>query len=1288
MNGIFDELERELASCLRIDQPRLRQRLRRIAREIREDSGGRSAEARERLVRLRAEIEASRSQVEQRRTLRRDWGYPEELPVSAQRAEIAAAIAAHQVIVLCGATGSGKSTQLPKICLEAGRGIAGMIGHTQPRRIAARSLAERIAAEMRFEPGGRVGYKIRFGDHTRPETMIKLMTDGILLAELRQDRNLLAYDTLIIDEAHERSLNIDFLLGYLKQLLPRRPDLKLIITSATIDPERFARHFDGAPILEVSGRSYPVEIRYRPSTANATEDDGAQQRILEATDELAREGPGDILIFLPGERQIRETAEALRKHHPPRTEIIPLYARLSAAEQGRIFCPGRERRLILATNIAETSLTVPGIRYVIDTGLARISRYSHRAKVQRLPIEPIARSSADQRAGRCGRVAPGVCLRLYAEEDYLARPAHTPPEILRTNLASVILQMRALQLGEIEQFPFIDPPDSRYVSDGYKLLAELNALDDRRRLTDIGRKIAQFPVDPRIGRMLLGGVAENALTETLIVCAALSLPDPRERPQESPQAADEKHRAFQDARSDFLAYLKLWSEFEQQARHLSQSKLRRFCQEQFLSYRRMREWRDIHQQLHEQLREMGYRLNQQPAEYGQLHRALLSGLLGNVARLNEEREYAGAWGNKFVLFPGSALAAKPPKWIMAASLVETQRLYAHTAARVEPEWIERAAAHLVKRSHYDPFWDARRGRVMVYERVMLYGLLVNPRRCVDFAPIDPEQARAIFIRGALLDPDSGLDADCLRHNRALIDEIRALEDRTRRRGLLADDETLFHFYDARLPSGLADARAFAAWYKEARRVVPGLLFMDRELLLRGAREGDVDALFPARLTMNGVEFALRYRFEPGHPDDGVTLEIPLMMLNRVDAARTEWLVPGLLQEKLLAMLRSLPKAWRRRFAPATDFATACAEALRPKMQGDLVAALGAELKRMTGIEVSSEVWRQQEMPDHLRMNFQVIDDAGDVIASGRDLTRLRDALGEQARQSFMTDLRPESAGRRLTTWDFDDLPETAEYERNGRRILAYPALQDEGDSVSWRLFDDARCAREATRAGMRRLIALNLAAKIKYLRKEIPHLQQMCAHYLPWGSCRELQDQLIEAAVDRTFLADRPVPRTKADFDRRLAEAGPDLITNFNELCRLADEILGAGHEIRQALGRTYPPAWRAAVDDMKSQLDGLIHRGFLRDTPPDWLRHYPRYLRAMRIRLDRLRDRPDRDAQGLAGIGPLWQRWLRQGVDEAVAAEPPVRWLLEELRVSLFAQELKTVVPVSVQRVQRLWPD
>ncbi|MGE0371308.1 MAG: ATP-dependent RNA helicase HrpA [Gammaproteobacteria bacterium] len=1295
MKRILDELNRDLSCCLLIDQPRLRRRLQGLAQAVGASTDDDiPAQLRARLAELQAEIQGSRTILEQRRTLPREWNYPEELPVSAQRDEIAAAIAAHQVIVLCGATGSGKSTQLPKICLQAGRGTSGMIGHTQPRRIAARSLAARIAGEMKLELGRQVGYKVRFGDHTRPETMVKLMTDGILLAELMHDRRLLAYDTLIIDEAHERSLNIDFLLGYLKQLLPRRPDLRLIITSATIEPERFARHFGGAPILEVSGRSYPVEIRYRPpgdgGNSARAEDDGVQQRILDAVDELSHHGPGDILIFLPGERQIRETAEALRKHHPPQTEIIPLYARLGTAEQGRIFRTSRARRIILATNIAETSLTVPGIHYVIDTGLARISRYSRRAKVQRLPIEPIARSSADQRAGRCGRVAPGVCIRLYAEEDYRARPAHTPPEILRTNLASVILQMLVLELGDIEQFPFIEPPDSRFISDGYKLLAELNALDDQRRLTDTGRKIARLPVDPRIGRMLLGGAAENCLAEMLIVCAALSLPDPRERPPDASQAADEKHRTFQDPRSDFLAYLKLWSEFEERSRHLSQNKLRKYCQEHFLSYRRLREWRDIQQQLHEHLVEMGFHLNQQPADYGQIHRALLAGLLGNVARLNEEREYAGAWGNKFVLFPGSALAKKPPKWIVAAALIETRRLYAHTAARVEPEWIERVAAHLVKRSHYDPFWDAGRGRVMAYERVSLHGLLLNPRRCVDFTRIDPVQARSIFIHGALLAAEDGVDAACLRHNRALIEEVRALEDRTRHRGLLVDDETLFRFYDERLPAGLADARSFAVWYKAGERAEPRLLFMDKAQLMRGAQPPDVDAQFPARLTMNGAEFSLRYRFEPGHPDDGVTLAVPLMMLNQVDGARAEWLVPGLLQEKLVAVIRSLPKVWRRRFVPATDFAAACADVLQAKMRGDLAAATGAELKRMTGVEVPREAWRPEEIPDHLRMNFHILGEAGEVLASGRDLARLRGALGDRARQSFTNSLHTEAAGRRIVSWDFGALPESAEYERGGTRIRGYPVLQDEGDAVSWRLCDDAARAQQINRGGVRRLILLAMSAKVKYLKKEMPGRNRMCACYLPLGTCGDLQEQLIEAAVDRTFLHGRPLPRSDADFRALLAEAGPALVATFNDLCQLASEILDAYHEIRLALSQACPAAWRPALEDMKEQLDKLVYSGFLRDTPPDWLRHYPRYLRAMRVRLDRLRDRPDKDAQGLAGIAPLWRKWLRQGGDgsEISVSGIPLRWLLEELRVSLFAQELKTVVPVSVQRVQRLWPD
>jgi ATP-dependent helicase HrpA len=1287
MNRSLAELHLELDSCLLIDRPRLRRRLHVMEQSLRKETDAEApARLEARLASLRGEIHASRARVEQRRSQRPELSYPAELPVSAQRGDIAAAIAAHQVIVLCGATGSGKSTQLPKICLEAGRGVSGMIGHTQPRRIAARSLAARVASEMKVELGRQVGYKVRFGDHTRPETLIKLMTDGILLAELMHDRRLLAYDTLIIDEAHERSLNIDFLLGYLKRLLPQRPDLKLIITSATIDPERFARHFGAAPIIEVSGRTYPVEIRYRPPT-NTAGDDALQTGILAAVDEVARDGPGDILVFLPGERHIREAAETLRKHHPPHTEIIPLYARLSAAEQGRIFRPGAGRRIVLATNVAETSLTVPGIRYVIDTGLARISRYSHRAKVQRLPVEPIARSAADQRAGRCGRTAPGICIRLYAEEDYLARPEHTPPEILRTNLASVILHMQVLQLGEIEQFPFLDPPDNRYISDGYKLLLELGALDGQRRLTDLGRKIAQLPVDPRIARMLLGGAAGHCLSETLVICAALSLPDPRERPVEAQQAADEKHRLWQDPRSDFLALLKLWAEFDRHFRHLSQNKLRKYCQEHFLSYRCLREWRDIHQQLHEQVLEMGFRLNTEPADYRAIHGALLTGLVGNVARLNEEREYAGAWNNRFVLFPGSALAKKPPQWIMAAALIETQRLYAHTCARIEPEWIEKAAGHLVKRSYYDPFWDERGRRVMAYERVTLYGLVINPRRRVDYTRVDPEEARAIFIRSALLGEETGMEADCLKHNRALIGEIRALEDRTRRRDLLADDEVLFRFYDERLPAGMADGRSFETWYRTARRAEPRLLYMDKALLLRGGAGTEGDELFPAQLAMNGVTFALQYKFVPGEEEDGVTLVVPLMMLNQVDGEQTEWLVPGLLQEKIIALIRSLPKSLRRRFVPATDFAAACVDALRPRRQGSLVAAVAWELQRMTGMEVSPETWHPEEIPAHLRMNFHVVDEKGAVLASGRDLSRLRGELGTRARQSWSSELRTELTGRRFTAWDFGPLPEAVEIERGGTRIKAYPVLHDDGDAVSWQLCDEADCAERLNRAGLRRLFLLALSARVKYLKKETPDVRAMCTHYLPLGNCGELQTQLIEATIDRVFLHDRPLPRDAQEFQRRLAEGGPAVITVFNELCRLVAAILASYHDLRRALAAHQAGA---AVADMKEQLEHLVYAGFIRETPPDWLRHYPRYLKAMTIRLEKLRTRPDKDAQSQAELAPLWRKWLQRAPEDSdhpAGQEMPVRWLLEELRVSLFAQELKTVVPVSVQRLQRQWP-
>ncbi|MGA7800572.1 MAG: ATP-dependent RNA helicase HrpA, partial [Gammaproteobacteria bacterium] len=916
-------LAQDLPECMLADRGPFEKRLRALQRRARQ---GRAVDSG--MKELSAAVARSRAVRERRLAALPVPQYPDALPVVLRREEIRSAIAAHQVVIVCGETGSGKTTQLPKICLELGRGVAGMIGHTQPRRIAARSLAARIAEELRSAVGRAVGYKVRFNDRVGQDSFIKVMTDGILLAETQGDRDLSQYDTLIIDEAHERSLNIDFLLGYLKQLLPRRPDLKVIITSATIDPERFSRHFDDAPVIEVSGRTYPVEIRYR-GVEGGTSDTGERdlgQSVVDAVDELARAGSGDVLVFLPGEREIRETAERLRKHHPPHTEILPLYARLSAAQQNRVFQNHRGRRIVLATNVAETSLTVPGIRYVVDTGLARISRYSYRTKVQRLPIEPVSQASADQRAGRCGRVAAGICIRLYGEEDYQARVRYTEPEIRRTNLASVILQMLSLGLGDIERFSFIDPPDSRYVRDGFKLLHELGAVDGRERLTDLGRQLARLPVDPRLGRMLLAARDEHCLEEALVIVSALAVQDPRERPLDQQQAADEKHRLFSDPRSDFLGYLKLWQSYHEQQRHLSQNKLRKWCREHFLSFMRLRDWHDTHRQLKELATGMGMHLNQVAAEYDAVHRALLTGLLGNVAVKTDAREYTGARNLKLTIFPGSALARKGPKWIMAAELLETARRYAHTVAAVEPQWVERLAGGLVKRNYFEPHWEKRAAQVAAFETVSLYGLMLAARRRVNFGPIDPVLSRELFIRGALVQGDYQTKARFFAHNRALIEEIEGLEAKSRRRDLLVDEALLYRFYDERIPAGIYSGSAFERWRREAERARPGLLELTREHLMQHGAQGITQAQFPDHLEIGGLRLALSYHFEPGSDNDGVTATVPLAAVNQLAPEPFEWLVPGLLGEKVTLLIKSLPKGLRRHFVPAPQFADACLQA--------------------------------------------------------------------------------------------------------------------------------------------------------------------------------------------------------------------------------------------------------------------------------------------------------------------------------------------------------------------------
>ena len=1285
MEHLFVSLQARLSDCSIRDRASLARRLRGLRQRSLEgkpvDRG---------LEQLAAEVDAAAARLRERRAALPTPDFDDSLPISAHRDAIAAAIRAHQVVVVCGETGSGKTTQLPKICLSLGFGAAGLIGHTQPRRIAARSVAARIAAELQTTVGGQVGYKVRFSDRTGPNAFVKLMTDGILLAETQSDRPLEQYEVIILDEAHERSLNIDFLLGYLKRLLPRRPDLKLIITSATIDPERFSRHFDRAPIVEVSGRSYPVELRYRPLTADDEDerDRDLQQAILDAVDEVWREGPGDILVFLSGEREIRETAESLRKHHPPNTEILPLYARLSSAEQNRVFQPHGRPRIVLATNVAETSLTVPGIRYVIDPGMARISRYSPRGKIQRLPVEKISQASANQRAGRCGRVMAGVCVRLYAAEDFQSRPAFTDPEILRTHLAAVILQMSALNLGRPEEFPFVDPPDSRQIGDGFRLLFELHAVDERWRITELGRQLAKLPVDPRLGRMLLAAQRESCLREVLVIVAALAIQDPRERPLDKQQAADEKHRRFRDEHSDFMALLKLWDYYHEQARQLSKNQLRNLCQADYLSFVRMREWHDLHRELLGRATEMGMRLNDEAAPYDSLHRALLTGLLGHLGLKQEENAYLGARGRNFYLFPGSGLFKKRPRWVAAAELVETARLYARTVARIEPEWVEGLAEHLLKRSYAEPHWEKRSAQVAAFERVTLYGLPIIANRRVNYGPLDPALAREVFIRHALVEGEFHCKAPFFQHNRQLLAELEELEIRARR-DLTADEEALYRFYDARIPEGIYSGPTFETWRKQVERENPRLLFLDRAALLAEAGPAADGERFPDHLDLDGLQLPLAYRFEPGAEDDGVTLTVPLAAVNQVDPKRLDWLVPGLRAERMAALLKSLPKALRRNFVPVPNYVQALLEVIEPDGRS-LTEAMTERLQRMTGVRIPEDAWNFDAVPPHLRMRCQVVDADGKALAVGRDWEAIQAQLRGEARTRFAALPTPEFERDQVRDWDFGELPETVNFVRNDIQLRGYPALVAEPDgTLALRLLDSPARAEPATRAGLRRLIGWRLGPAFKQLARDLPHFQRMTLHYVGLGAQEALREDLLNTILDRAFLTDQPLPRDRAAFDAVLERGKTRLAAARVEICDLADAILAAYHEVRRSLSDD--PTWAEAMADIRDQLAGLVYPGFLGQTPPEWLPHVPRYLRAIGLRLQKLRQAPDKDRQRRGDILRLRESCRRQLERNARQEkhDPELvrfRWLLEELRVSQFAQELKTLLPVSVKRLEEQW--
>ncbi|MBP6902655.1 MAG: ATP-dependent RNA helicase HrpA [Burkholderiaceae bacterium] len=1289
--------------------------------------------------------------------------YPEALPVSARRDEIARALQDHQVVIVCGETGSGKTTQLPKIALELGRGWgaggSGLIGHTQPRRIAASSVAKRIADELNSPLGEVVGFKVRFNDRLQPGASVKLMTDGILLAETQGDPDLRAYDTLIIDEAHERSLNIDFLLGYLRQLLPRRPDLKIVVTSATIDAERFANHFASrhgpAPVIQVSGRLFPVEQRWRPF--EDSREYGLDEAIADAVDELWRDGPGDILVFLPGEREIRDATDHLHKHLAkqhrggPQAEILPLFARLSQAEQDRVFNPGNGRRIVLATNVAETSLTVPGIRYVIDSGLARVKRYSFRNKVEQLQVEPISQAAANQRAGRCGRVSNGVCVRLYDEKGFNERPRFTDPEILRSSLAGVILRMKSLHLGAVDQFPFLEPPRAKAIADGYALLNELGAVDDDNELTPIGQALSRLPLDPRVGRMILEAKEREALAEVLVIASALSVQDVRDRPLDKQQAADEKHKLFDDEKSEFAGTLKLWQWIEagrgshghpgsaQQrtdSHKLSNRQQEQRLREQFINPRRVREWRDTWTQLHTVVAEQGWRLNGSPATYEQLHLSMLAGLLGNVGCKSDDDDwYLGARGIKFWRHPGANLSKKPGRWLIAAELVETTRLYGRGLAAIEPQWIPTIAGHLLKRQLLDPHWEKKAAEVVAYERATLYGIVIYSGKRVNYGRIDLPAAREIFIRAALVEGDWESKLPFIGHNKRLLAQVEELEHKSRRQDVLVDDELIYSFYEQQIPADVCSGHGLERWWREASKANPKLLHLSRDELMRHEAAGITGNAFPKTVRLGGVDCAASYLHEPGDARDGLTVTVPIYALNQVSEERCDWLVPGMLAAKVTALCKSLHQKPRNRLQPLAEFVEEFVELHRDgAAQGALLDQLLKAVRERSQVAVQRNDFKLEQLPPHLFMNFRIVDEHGRQLGQGRHLATLKAELGGQARTAFQAlaalKLQAAPAGpatapaalpahalRRVekapaaapvaapavapaaapataasyTAWTFGELPELMEIRqptsKGGQTLIGFPALIDKGTAVEIEVFDEPEAAASRHRAGLRRLVALQIKEPLKYLEKNIPDFTRLAAAYMTLGTADELKAQIIDLAVDRAFLAD-PLPKDAASFEARIAEGRARLNLIAQEVARLTGivllELQAAQRKLKDSRGLP-----KDVADDIAAQLQRLMPKRFLLATPWAALQHVPRYLKAVVLRLDKWRADPARDAQRLAELRPLEQRYTRRLADNKGVADARLdeyRWLLEELRVSFFAQELRTPQPVSVKRLDKAW--
>ncbi|MCK8908192.1 ATP-dependent RNA helicase HrpA [Haemophilus influenzae] len=1280
----------QLNDIMRVDQRRLSARIRGIGKI-------KSQEAQQAVVaEIQQQIEQARLRVEQRKSaVQNPIVFPESLPVSQRKVEIQKLLSEHQVIVVAGETGSGKTTQLPKMCLELGLGNLGMIGHTQPRRIAARSVAARIAEELETELGGLVGYKVRFNDQISDDTQIKLMTDGILLAEIQNDRFLNQYSCLIIDEAHERSLNNDFILGYLKQLLPRRRDLKLIITSATIDVERFSKHFNNAPIIEVSGRTYPVEVRYRPVVE---EDDQDQlQGILNAVDELQAEGRGDILIFMNGEREIRDTAEALQKQNLKHTEILPLFARLSAQEQNKIFHPSGLNRIVLATNVAETSLTVPGIKYVIDPGTVHISRYSYRTKVQRLPIEPISQASANQRKGRCGRVSEGICIRLYSEEDFNSRPEFTDPEILRTNLASVILQMTALGLDDIEAFPFVDAPDKRHIQDGIKLLEELGAFEmvrtkasEKRLLTRVGRQLAQLPVDPRLAKMILSAVNFGCVYEMMIIVSALSIQDPRERPQEKQQASDEKHRRFTDKKSDFLAFLNLWRYLQEQQKESSKNQFRRQCQKDFLNYLRIREWQDIYHQIRLTVREMGLPINSEKAEYQQIHTALLSGLLSHIGlKEAEKQQYLGARNAHFAIFPNSVLFKKQPKWVMAAELVETSKLWGRMVAEIEPEWIEPLAEHLIKKSYSEPRWSKSRGTVIADEKVTLYGVPIVAARPVNYGAIDPTVSREIFIQSALVERGWNTKHKFFKENQRLVREVEELEHKSRRRDILVDNRTLFEFYDQRIGTEVVSQKHFDTWWKKVQQKDPELLNFERSFLINDDAEQVSKLDFPNFWHQGNLKLKLTYQFEPGTDADGVTVHIPLPLLNQVEMTGFDWQIPGLREELVIALIKSLPKSYRRNFVPAPNYAQAFLSRAVP-LEKPLLDTLIYELRRMTGVTVEAEHWNWEQIPSHLKMTFRVVDENGKKIAESMNLDELKFNLKDRVQESIsaVADDGIEQSG--LHIWSFADLPQCYEQKQRGFSVKAFPAIVDEKDAVAIKLFETEFEQSVAMQQGLRRLLLLNVPSPIKYLHEKLPNKAKLGLYFTPFGRVLDLIDDCIACAVDKLIADFGGFVWDEAGFEKLRDFVRENLNEVTVDIAQKVEQILTLTYQLNQRLKGKMDFTMAFALSDIKSQLAGLVYQGFVQKSGYDRLPDLQRYLQAIDKRIDKLAQDVNRDRAAMLRVEQVQQAYQQllaklpksKPISDEVAE---IRYMIEELRVSLFAQQLGTKYQISDKRIANI---